>query len=114
MARLDTTEKGRRRGVGVALRTRIELWLAVVFMALSFAAGFTIRAMSEPPTPQGPVAELAPAPLPPIFAPPLTDEQLQQELPAGHPDIPAAGPGQDGSSAVTDGGTGGTGPDAGQ
>ena len=107
MARLARSEKTRSGGVGVALRTRIELWLAVVFMAIAFAAGFTIRAMSDPPPPQAPVADLAPAPLPPIFAPPLSDEQLQQGLPSDHPELPTVGEG--GSAEETGGGTDGAG-----
>ncbi len=79
-------------GLREILRTRVELWLVVLFMALSFGAGVLITALYEepaapPPTVQGPAIPIAP---------PLTEEQIQQGLPSGHPDISGGGAGASG------------------
>jgi len=79
-------ERSSERTLGVALRLRVELWVAVLFMAMSFAAGVVVRGLAQP----------QPEPLPaasgfeqtvPIAAPPLTSQQIDQGLPAGHPSI---------------------------
>ncbi len=82
-------------GLGTALRLKIELWLAVVFMTLAFGAGVLVRGISEPP--REPAVGVAPAGMVPA-APPLTEDQLQQGLPQGHPDIGAPDQGKGGGS----------------
>lgn len=66
-------------------RLRIELWLAVVFMAVAFAGGFFVRGLSTTQEATN---------LPDTYryqAPPLSEDQLQGGvLPAGHPSIPAS------------------------
>lgn len=75
----------RPTGIREVLRVRIELWIAVVFMAAAFGAGMAVNAVSQPePTPV--TASVDGGSVLP-FAPPLTDEQLQEGLPAGHPDL---------------------------
>ncbi len=85
-------------GIGTALRVRIELWLAAVFMALAFVGGVTIGMLAEQR--QQPVVGVAPVSQLPAgqftSAPPLTDEQIQQGLPPGHPDLSS---GSDASNA---------------
>lgn len=88
MATAGSMEESRGTGVGAALRTRVELWLIVVFMALAFSAGFLVGAMSDP-TPASPATGQVPTVPEFPAAPPLSDEQLQEGLPTGHPDVPA-------------------------
>lgn len=85
---VGTDERGgsRESRFGALLRLRIELWLVVVFMALSFAAGIVVTALYEEPAQQSIVGSQQPADQAPI-APPLTDEQIQGGLPSGHPDV---------------------------
>jgi hypothetical protein len=77
---------GGRREAGVLeiARTKVELWLVVIFMALAFGAGIAVMVMYEEPQPvagvQQPVGQFP-------QAPPLTDEQIQGGLPTGHPDL---------------------------
>ncbi len=68
-----------REDLASALALKVKLWVAVVFMVLSFAGGFIVRGLSQPPqsTVQGPV-QVAPA---------LSQQQLQGPLPAGHPGV---------------------------
>lgn len=74
----------RSTGLRAALRVRIELWLAVVFVTFAFGAGIVVRGLSETST--QPTVGVMPAGQMQIpAAPPLTDEQIQQGLPAGHP-----------------------------
>lgn len=84
-------EAGSPSGLGAALRLRIELWIALVFMALAFAAGVVIRGMAQSPEPAvgvGPPTTTIPgAPQPGGEPPPLTEEQIQGGLPQGHPDL---------------------------
>lgn len=86
-----TASRGRSgsAGLGEVLRIRVELWLAVVFMALSFGAGMAVRLTSEPPA-AAPVATTIGADASQV-APPLTDAQIAAGLPAGHPDLAANG-----------------------
>ena len=83
---------GREGGLVEIARTKVELWLVVIFMALAFGAGIAVMVMYEEPQPvvgvQQPVGQFP-------QAPPLTDEQIDSGLPTGHPDL--------------DGGTGATG-----
>jgi hypothetical protein len=74
-------------GAGTGLRTRIELWLAVVFMALAFGAGIAVRAISEPSQASVAVTTTDQTTGQITLAPPLTDAQIQQGLPPGHPDL---------------------------
>jgi hypothetical protein len=78
-------------GLRAVLRARIELWLVVLFMALAFGAGVVVAALyQEEPATQPVVGVQQPGSLP--IAPPLSDEQIQQGLPPGHPDIGVTGP----------------------
>ncbi len=71
---------------GSALRLKVELWLALIFMTASFGAGLFVGNLSgSPQDSQGPVVEAPPAG--DVPAPPLTDEQLDEGLPPGHPPI---------------------------
>lgn len=90
MARIATdTEEAPSGGFRAVLRARIELWLVVLFMALAFGAGVLVTALyEEEPAPQPVVGLQQPGSFP--IAPPLSDEQLQQGLPPGHPDIDGA------------------------
>ena len=74
-------------GIRTTLRFRVQLWVAVVFMAFAFGAGLTIGVISQPAT--APALDVPAASQAPVggFAPPLTDQQIQQGLPSGHPDL---------------------------
>jgi hypothetical protein len=73
-------------GIGEVLRIRIELWVAIVVMALAFGAGMAVRvAATNQPASSAAVTTIDPGTG--IAAPPLTDEQIQEGLPAGHPDL---------------------------
>jgi hypothetical protein len=80
----DEQEIG-RAGLGTTLRTRVQLWIAVVFMAFAFGAGLTIGVIAHTTAPA--IVDVAPASQAPAIggAPPLSDQQLQQGLPSGHP-----------------------------
>jgi hypothetical protein len=78
-------------------RTKVELWLVVIFMALAFGAGIAVMVMYEEPQPV--VGVLQPAGQFPQ-APPLTDEEIQGGLPTGHPDLGGA-TGATGAAGVT-------------
>lgn len=83
----ETTEGNGPAGgdgfVGI-VRTKVELWLVVVFMALAFGAGIAVMVMYEEPQPvvgvQQPAGQFP-------QAPPLSDEEIQGGLPTGHPDL---------------------------
>ena len=96
-------------GLGAVLRARVDLWLVVALMAMAFGAGVIVKTLAEPPaapaisTQNGSVGTLAP---------PLTDQQIQNGLPAGHPDLTGGGggTGQGGGQGGGQGqGTGGQG-----
>lgn len=91
------TQETTTGGLRAVLRARIQLWLVVVFMALSFGAGVLVTALyqAEPAT-QPVVGVQQPGSFP--IAPPLTDEQLQQGLPPGHPDIGGGATGPTGAA----------------
>lgn len=100
-----TTVTARRRGAArEVLRVPVHLWLVIVLMAMSFGAGVIVRTMAEPVA-----AQVAPQGLPqsgfPV-APPLTDQEIQQGLPTGHPGLTGA--------TGSTGGTGATGPAGGE
>lgn len=80
-----------RPGIGPVMRIKVELWVALLFVALAFGAGVVVRSLAEPP--EAPAPAVVPAG--PAFgfppAPPLTEEQLQQGLPPGHPDVGGVG-----------------------
>ena len=79
-----------REGIATALRTQIQLWIAIVFMALAFGAGVTIGVISQhSETPTVGVAPASQVPNDFGVAPPLTEEQIQQGLPSGHPELGA-------------------------
>lgn len=88
----EGTQPARGGGFVEIARTKVELWLVVIFMALAFGGGIAVMVMYEEPQPvvgvQQPVGQFP-------QAPPLTDEEIQGGLPTGHPDL--------------DGGTGATG-----
>lgn len=87
------------------LATRLPLRLVVFLMAFTFVAGLSIGLLAasreQPATGMpGPGGQL-PA------APPLTDEQLDEGLPPGHPTVAPAMPGpQDGQDAPSGTGAG--------
>ncbi len=92
-----------------ALRTRIELWIAVVFMVLAFAAGLAVGVLAEPnaTTPVVGVGQTTTGvPGSSNLAPPLTDEQLQQGLPPGHPGLTGGDQSGKGSNASSGDGNG--------
>jgi hypothetical protein len=86
-----TASRGRSgsAGLGEVLRIRVELWLAVLFMALAFGAGMAVRVTTEPPA-AAPVSTTIGAGASEV-APPLTDAQIAAGLPAGHPDLASNG-----------------------
>lgn len=90
MASTVTQDGGTADGLRAVLRTRIELWLVVLFMALSFGAGVVVTALSQQEPAVAPVVGVQDQGQFPV-APPLTDEQIQQGLPSGHPDISGGG-----------------------
>lgn len=101
----NETDRDERQGggFGAVLRLHVELWLVVVFMALAFGAGIVITALyEEPAEPVVGVGQTGG-----FVAPPLTDDQINQGLPSGHPDLGAA-TGATGASGAT-GATGTTG-----
>lgn len=64
------------------LRTRVELWLVVTLMAITFIAGLVLGLLAGVrEQPGAPSQEQAPA------APPLTEDQVGQTLPPGHPSL---------------------------
>ena len=91
----NTQDEGRRAAFGGALRTRIELWIAMVFMVVAFGAGITIGVLAQkdeaPVVGTGTVGAQVPGDSS-VLAPPLTDEQLQAGLPSGHPTLGPTGP----------------------
>ena len=93
-----TDERIGRREAGSTpvLRARIELWLVATLMAFTFIAGLVLGLLAgvrEQPD-DAPSQEQAPA------APPLTEDQVGQTLPPGHPSLSppmeAASPGASG------------------
>ncbi len=87
MASATTQDDGRERaGIGAVLRLPVELWLVVVMMALAFGAGIVVTALYDEPQVQPVIGTQLPAGQV-TLAPPLTDEQISQGLPSGHPDI---------------------------
>jgi len=93
-------------------RTKVDLWLVVIFMALAFGAGIAVMVMYQEPQPvvgiQQPAGQFP-------QAPPLTDAEIQAGLPSGHPDLGATGAtgatgaGSEQASGTTGGGDGATG-----
>lgn len=75
----------RSPGIRDVLRLRVELWITVVFMALAFGAGMAVGVVSQPETAPVTATSVSGGTFP--VAPPLTDQQLEQGLPAGHPDL---------------------------
>jgi hypothetical protein len=84
MSSVTVKQKQEPTGLGAVLKARVDLWLVVALMAMSFGAGVIVKTLSEPPaapavsTTQTGVGTLAP---------PLTDQQIQGGLPADHPDF---------------------------
>jgi hypothetical protein len=76
----------RSTGLRDVLRLRIELWIAVVCMALAFGAGMAVRVTASQST-APPTSFTGIDPGTGVVAPPLTDQQIDQGLPAGHPDL---------------------------
>lgn len=72
-------EEVRRPALLEVLRARVELWVAVVLMALAFGGGFAVSHFFA----SGPRAPAAGAGV----ARPLTPEDLERGLPPGHPPI---------------------------
>lgn len=100
----------------MTLRVPVELWLALVFMAVAFTGGFLVRGMSDRQPAQPVVGSVQGTDAGQVIqAPPLTSDQLSGNLPAGHPDIGDASvpsePGQNGggNGGGGNGGNGGNG-----
>jgi len=88
--------------VGTIARARVDLWLVVALMAMSFGAGVIVKTMAEPPA--VPASGFAQPGGANVLAPPLTGQQIGQGLPAGHPSV-----GSSASTAPTTGKGGGSG-----
>ena len=93
-----TDEQIERPGTGGMrpLRTKVELWLVVSLMAFTFIAGLVLGLLAGVrEQPDG-----APSQEQATTAPPLTDDQMGQSLPPGHPSLSppmeAASPGASG------------------
>jgi hypothetical protein len=102
MGSTTTSEPRTAPDLAETLRLKIQLWLAIVFMALAFGAGMTIGVLSGH---SGSTAVIAPtSQVPSNFgvAPPLTDQQLQGGLPAGHPEV-GSGQGSSGGGSEQSG-----------
>jgi hypothetical protein len=91
---MSATASRRTRSAGLSdvLRVRVELWLAVLFMALAFGAGMAVRVTTEPAAPTAATIGTGVAGISQV-APPLTDAQIAAGLPAGHPDLADGGNG---------------------
>jgi hypothetical protein len=104
---------GVHAGTRSALRVPIELWIALVFMVVAFSAGLTIGVLARS-TDTAPVVGVGQTstgiPGQSVVAPPLSQDQLQQGLPSGHPSIGGSGQspalGTKGSDSTGKGGKG--------
>lgn len=76
-------------GLASALRVEVQLWVAVLFMAIAFGAGVLVHTMAAPQPSSPPVVSTVGdgGATGGVFAPPLSDDQVSAGLPAGHPDI---------------------------
>lgn len=80
-------ESGQSAGKLAALRTKVELWVAVALMALGFFGGVLVSGMDSKPGPAAPAGQQQ---LPQEgfqIAPPLSEDDLSGELPPGHPTV---------------------------
>lgn len=102
----DRPRTDRREGFANAIHVEVQLWLAVLFMAVAFGAGVIVHAMAAPQT-SAPavVGTTGGGDVSGIFAPPLSDDQVSAGLPAGHPDIDG-GSGTGSERPQADGGQG--------
>lgn len=94
-------------GLGAVLKARVDLWLVVALMAMSFGAGVIVKTLAEPPA--APAVSTTQTGLG-TLAPPLTDQQIQNGLPADHPDFTnggGSGGGQGSGQGQGGGGQGG-------
>lgn len=89
---METTTAAPPKEVSL-LRTPLPVWLVAILMAVSFLAGFLLQnALPETTVDPAPApATFEAPPLPLEFAPPLRDDQLDGELPDGHPPVGDAG-----------------------
>ena len=105
--------KGSDGGFLEIAKTKVDLWLVVIFMALAFGAGIAVMVMYQEPQPvvgiQQPAGQFP-------QAPPLTDAEIQAGLPSGHPNLGGTGAtgatgsaGTEQASGNTGGGDGATG-----
>jgi len=90
---MATVPTKRPSGAGAALRTRVELWIAIMFMVVAFGAGLTVGVLAQPK--EQPIVGVTTGGITQpgtggIVAPPLSDDQLNQGLPAGHPSLTGA------------------------
>ena len=86
MGSVATSDEPRHGGLGTVLRVRVELWIVVVMMALAFGAGIVVTSLYQEPQDQAVIGtQLQNGGS--VIAPPLTDDQISQGLPSGHPDI---------------------------
>ena len=100
----SVTVKHERGPAGLAgvLKARVDLWLVVALMAMSFGAGVIVKTLAEPPA--APAISTTQTGGLGTVAPPLTDQQIQNGLPADHPDF--TGGGQGGGQGGQGGGSG--------
>lgn len=94
---------------GVTITATVCALIAIIALLIGIIGGIFIGKSLTPPT-TVPTGTSSSTPMGGMTAPELTDEQMQQGMPAGHPDISNM---QNGDSTTTDGGaaTDGTGTD---
>lgn len=78
----------RRGGVFV---TKVQVWVALVFMTAAFAAGFAVRGMQSSPVRGHVPVDVGDGSGSATDAPALSDAQLKGGLPEGHPAIDSSG-----------------------
>lgn len=86
---LTMRTRGAERPFVRMIRARVELWMVVLIMAMSFGAGVIVRTIAEPPAAPAALPLTAPGQF--QVAPPLTEEQITAGLPEGHPDTSGGG-----------------------
>jgi hypothetical protein len=79
-------------GLAGVLKARVDLWLVVALMAMSFGAGVVVKTLSEPPA--APAISTTQTGGLGTVAPPLTQDQISNGLPSDHPDFTEGGGGQ--------------------
>jgi hypothetical protein len=91
-----------------ALTAKIEVWIAAILMVVAFGVGFVMRGFTaqESTTTPG-IEQTVPGTTSGVVqAPALTDQQLQQGLPQGHPTFTGGGTGGTGATSTDPDGDG--------